>query len=117
MEDLYFGKNLKFLRKNKGLTQTDIANLLELNKAIVANYELSINNPPLKTLIKIADYFNVSVDDLLRRDMSVGEGGSVVSDGILPYGNNKACQLRVAELESVIELQKKYIALLEGNIK
>lgn len=112
-----FAKNIRYLIKKMDINNSKLERDMGWGKNSVHNYVTGNSEPNYERTIKIAEYFSVSVDDLLRRDMSVGEGGSVVSDGILPYGNNKACQLRVAELESVIELQKKYIALLEGNIK
>lgn len=76
--DLFFGKNLRFLRKSKLLTQVQLDDALGLGKNITTNYELDRNNPTLETLVKIADYFGVTIDALLRIDMSeVGIGASL----------------------------------------
>lgn len=55
---------LKQLRTEKNLTQTDLANILGIAKTTVAAYEQGKNEPSISTLIKIADYFNVSMDYL-----------------------------------------------------
>ncbi|MCT4589576.1 MAG: helix-turn-helix domain-containing protein [Carboxylicivirga sp.] len=63
--DMYFAENIRFLRKRKGLSQTDLASILELTRTTLAGYEKSVQ-PPFKTLIKFAEYFNVSIDALVR---------------------------------------------------
>lgn len=60
-----FGENLKFLRKEKRITQDVISDLLEVHRSNVANYENGRIFPPLNSLIKIADYFEVSLDQLI----------------------------------------------------
>ena len=62
---MYFAENIRFLRKRKSLSQTDLATILELTRTTLAGYEKSVQ-PPFKTLIKFAEYFNVSIDALVR---------------------------------------------------
>ena len=59
------GERIKRLRKNMGLTQSDLAEKLNLECAAVSKYET--NRVPLtqESLIKLADIFNVSTDYLL----------------------------------------------------
>jgi transcriptional regulator with XRE-family HTH domain len=61
--------NLKFLRKNKGLTQQELAERLQISRSKLAGYELNIT-PPIETLIQIAEYFNVSLDILIKEDLT-----------------------------------------------
>lgn len=56
---------LKELRKEKGITQKELANYLKVSRSTVAGYETDKRKPEYETLQKIADYFNVSVDYLL----------------------------------------------------
>ena len=58
---------LKPLRKAKGFTQEDLGDLVGVAKMRVSDYESGKTEPPLKTLIKIADVFNVSLDWLCGR--------------------------------------------------
>lgn len=55
------------LRKDQNLTQKDLANYLRTSVATVSHYENEINYPDIQTLIKIADFFGVSVDYILGR--------------------------------------------------
>ena len=59
-------KRLRELREEKGLTQKELAQALGLNsKSTITNYEQNSRDPDYETLIKIAKYFEVSVDFLL----------------------------------------------------
>ncbi|MGL4606520.1 MAG: helix-turn-helix domain-containing protein [Eubacteriaceae bacterium] len=67
MENNTFGTRLKALRISKRLTQEKFANLFYLNKSSISKYEKDKNLPENQLLIKIADFFEVSVDYLLCR--------------------------------------------------
>jgi len=67
MENNTFGTRLKALRISKRLTQENFANLFYLNKSSISKYEKDKNLPENQLLIKIADFFEVSVDYLLCR--------------------------------------------------
>ena len=58
---------LKELRKQRNENQTAIANYLQLTQRAISSYEQGKTEPDLKTIKKIADYFNVSLDYLLER--------------------------------------------------
>ena len=60
-----FGKILKNLRKEKGLSQSELASLVGLNKAVISKYENAMSYPPYDSLIKLASIFRVSTDYLL----------------------------------------------------
>lgn len=62
-----FGDRLKTLRKERNLTQEELANMFFLNKSSVSRYERDNQMPESDTLQKIADYFKVTVDYLLGR--------------------------------------------------
>lgn len=62
-----FGLRLKELRANKKLSQTQIAMRLHISRAAYSNYETGIRFPDARTLCKLADLFDVSVDYLLGR--------------------------------------------------
>ena len=61
------GSNSAELRKDRGLTQKDFADILHVSKSAVSHYEQGISVPTIQVLITIADYFNVNVDYLLGR--------------------------------------------------
>ncbi|MFI3254396.1 MAG: helix-turn-helix transcriptional regulator [Eubacteriales bacterium] len=63
MTDLYK------LRKQKGLTQADMAKILGIAQQTYGNYEKGNRQPSLEMLVKLADSFEVTVDYLLGREM------------------------------------------------
>ncbi len=58
---------LKEIRKAKGISQLKMAMDLNTNQNTISRYETGEREPGINELIKIADYFNVSVDYLLER--------------------------------------------------
>ena len=62
--------NIRFLRKQKGLTQGDLANELAITRSSVGAYEEGRAEPKLDTLLKIANFFSISLDMLVSKDLS-----------------------------------------------
>ncbi len=62
-----FTDRLKKLRKEKGLYQKDLAEILGVGRTTIGNYEQGIRFPDKDLLNDLADYFNVSIDYLLGR--------------------------------------------------
>lgn len=62
-----FGDKLKDLRMDAGLTQEQLAQVIGISSNSISKYESNINEPAYEILIKIAKYFNVSLDYLLSR--------------------------------------------------
>lgn len=58
---------LKLLRTQKGISQLKLAMDLSMNQNSISRYENEEREADYATLIKFADYFNVSVDYLLER--------------------------------------------------
>ncbi len=62
------GKNIRDLRKEYGLTQSDLANKLFVSQDTISLWELNKSLPDVKSLIKMAKLFNVSTDYILGLD-------------------------------------------------
>ena len=58
---------LKEIREDHDLYQKDIAKLLNVDQSNYSKYELEKINIPLEILIKLADYYQTSIDYLLYR--------------------------------------------------
>ncbi len=61
----YFGDKLRALRKERGLTQQQLADKMELVKASISAYEQNTKYPSLDVLIKLCTFFQVSSDYML----------------------------------------------------
>ena len=66
-----FALKLKELRESKNLTQSELAYKLGVSNGCVGMWESTEQTPKSSMLIKIADYFNVTIDELLGRDILV----------------------------------------------
>lgn len=58
-------RGLKYFRAKKGITQTELAKFLGVNNSNVSNWEKGIAKPDIDMLVRIADYFEISVDELI----------------------------------------------------
>jgi len=57
---------LKILRKKNKLTQRSVAEALHISQTSVSKYERGESEPDLEMVIKMADFFGVSVDEFIR---------------------------------------------------
>lgn len=57
--------NLQSIRKLKGITQEDLARVLNVSRATIAMWETGRTSPDVSTLIKMADFFDCSVDAIV----------------------------------------------------
>ena len=58
---------LRELRKQRGISQLKLAMDLSMNQNSISRYETGAHEADYETLIKLADYFDVSIDYLLER--------------------------------------------------
>lgn len=64
---MHYYEKIKELRLNKKLSQQQVAELLELKQQQYQRYESGVQEIPLHLLIKLADFYNVSLDYLAGR--------------------------------------------------
>lgn len=60
-----FSKKLKKIRLSNNLTQSQLADILETTKQAISLYESGKSTPSIFILIKISEYFNISIDSLV----------------------------------------------------
>lgn len=93
----YFAHTLKALRKKQKIAQNELAKILYVNRSLICNYEKGKRLPSVDMLIKLSEFFEVSIDFLLGvKDKS--------------YINNNSSYLEVSELnENQIKILKDLI--------
>lgn len=67
------GEQINHLRKKNGLSQDDFANLFNVSRQTVSNWENGKSYPDLEMIINISNHFKVSVDELLKNDTNAVE--------------------------------------------
>ena len=79
---MFFGKNIKYLRKKANLKQDEMKAGTGIGGGTWSNYELENTEPDLASLAKISKFFRVSVDDLLNIDIEIAAvKGNLISKG------------------------------------
>ncbi|MCI8619061.1 MAG: helix-turn-helix transcriptional regulator [Oscillospiraceae bacterium] len=111
---LYPAERIRLLRENKNISQKKLAEDLLIGQSTMSEYENGIKQPPLSVLIKIADYFGVSLDylagrtnikptiDLLQENLSVRPGKTIAVDDLVHLGTDEKEAIR-----SLIDIFKK----------
>lgn len=65
-----FGGNIKLLRARRGRSQEEVAIALDVKRSSWSGYENGSAEPHLDLLVRISEYFKVSVDKLLKQDLT-----------------------------------------------
>lgn len=73
------GQNLKYLRKLRGWTQEEFAAKLGIKRSLLGAYEEERAEPRLEVLETISDMFKLTLDELLRKDLSDTKGSTYLS--------------------------------------
>jgi transcriptional regulator with XRE-family HTH domain len=77
-------KNIRHLRDMKKLTQQQLADKLNITKARLGSYEESRSEPSAEMLVKFSNYFHISIDALLRGDLT-----KTNLDGLMKISHNR----------------------------
>ncbi len=59
-------ENIKFYRKQLNMTQEELAVKLNGRKSLISNYETGYSTPDIYTLCKLAEIFDVTLDELVE---------------------------------------------------
>ncbi len=62
-----FFQRIKDLREDRDMRQADVAEILGIKQTVYSRYERGYQSIPLEHLIKLADYYKVSIDYILGR--------------------------------------------------
>lgn len=63
-----FGENLQFYRKQKNMTQEQLAEVLEVSRQTVSKWEAGTSYPEMEKILQLCDFFSCDMDTLLRKD-------------------------------------------------
>ncbi len=66
---MYLAQNLRYLRTKASKQQKELALILNVSKATMAKYESSMIEPNIETIVHMAEYFGVTLDELVLKDL------------------------------------------------
>ncbi len=100
-----FSNNLKVHRKRAGLTQVELANKLHVANGTVAMWETGKREPNFETIQKIAELFNVTVDDLIGSSRE-GIAPSKKKGVKIPVLGRVAAGIPITAIEEVLDYEE-----------
>ena len=98
MMKIMFAKNLKSLRKEKNITQMELAEEFNVGRGTLAKWETEKTEPDLGTVAALADYFHVTLDELILGKLDSKSNAET-----------KSVQEQLDELREIILLKKKEV--------
>lgn len=98
------GANIKKIRTTKGLSQQAFAELFELTRGNISSYEENRAEPRIETVVQIANYFCIPLDQFITRNLSINE--------ILRYQGDKL----IEDENHIINLQLREVPFINDAI-
>jgi transcriptional regulator with XRE-family HTH domain len=107
-EILVIGKRLRELRKNKQISQEELARFLDLSTSSVGLYEADNRNPSYEVLLKIANYFCVTTDWMLGVTDEKTKSTNIPVDyaDVISYAMSK--DISAKKIKAIIDFVKAY---------
>lgn len=111
---MFISSNIKYILKNINQNQDEFGANIDLKRGVIGNYVRKKTQPSLETIIKMAQYCNVSIDELLLSDFQKKRPFIIVDgDEYIPTENEAKDDIynkRFNDIESTLTLIKKTLA-------
>ena len=119
MDQKKTGQFLKSLRKEKNITQEELAKHFNVSNRSVSRWETGTNLPDISLLVEIADFYDVDVREIIdgERKSEMNEETREVADKMAAYaGNEKSKLLRFVQIASITGVVISIIAIVLQTI-
>jgi HTH-type transcriptional regulator/antitoxin PezA len=103
----FISENIAFLVKKHDLAIDDFGNLFDLTRGVTGQYIRKSSLPKIITIQKICEYYKLSIDDFINKDLSA----------IKPYAIKEGNLLYAAEQNEPYMISPRYVELLEKSIQ
>lgn len=100
-----FCANLSTLRRNADMTQSELADKLNLTRQAISRYEKGDSFPDISILVKIAEIFNLSIDELIGAGAPTDGEQELLKNAALGK-DLRSCHCNIHELENIAPLLK-----------
>lgn len=111
MTEKGLSSRLKQYRKQQNLTQSELAGIIGIGQTAIANYETGQRFPDEKKLLKIADYFDISLDELLGRDLKLSSDEPSQNPGF-SYSPSELGEFTVGFMEKSVKSGSAAVELI-----
>ncbi len=119
MDQKKTGHFLKSLRKEKNITQEELANHFNVSNRSVSRWETGTNLPDISLLVEIADFYDVDVREIIdgERKSGMNEEIKEVADKMADYaGNEKSKLLRFVQIAGISGIVLTILAIVLQTI-
>ena len=100
----FFSSNIKYLKLKKGIRQKELAEFFKMNPVSISRWEKGDAVPEFNNLLKLADFFEVSLTELVELNLAEGEALRKTDDS------------KLLDLQTkFIEIQTELVELLKEN--
>lgn len=114
----FIHNNIRFLRKKNGYGQEHLAAALSISQSAVSAYEMGKSQPTPDGLIILANLFGITIDNLIRKDLSTEESIAPIQAEITHI---EALQQEIADLREAVKAlaatQQKFIEAIESKMQ
>ena len=90
------GKNIKKLRQEKGITQEQLAERLHVTRQAVSNWEIGKTQPDIETLTVLAEFFEVTVEELIYGKTTQAQGPAMIIEKVTKKGIDEGAAMGIA---------------------
>lgn len=111
-----FSENLMRLRKAKGLSQEEFANEINVSRQTVSKWELGTSTPEMDKLMQMANFFNISVDDLVNGEDVTSKVSNKTENNNQNQSVDNDTNINYVPKKSSNTLAKIFVVLLIGAI-
>lgn len=108
-----FNNKFYHLRKQKGLSQEELANCLNVSRQTISKWEVGDSTPDMEKLIAISDLFEISLDELVMDKIPTHIGETSTKSEIV---NELKKKILTDENKKKAKLVLKIIAIISGII-
>lgn len=117
-------KNLRILRSRKRISQIKLSQILDISRSKLNAYENGVSEPAFATLIKLSEFYNVSVDDLIKAKASVSDETDAFvaltpelhkqfNEKLLIFADGQSCYANLMASKMTVRQRKTFNDLLE----
>lgn len=111
---IYFGLNVKHLRKTRNIEREELASRFNLHLSTISHWENGKHLPKVEDVVRLAEFFEVSVDALLLTNMQ--ESPDVVQEKSEPYlSTSEKNSHEIARLWAEVEELRRRVEALEDR--
>ena len=114
MANIQLADNLRYLRKLNNHKQEDIAEIFNISRQAISNYENMNREPDIVTLVRFATYYELNLDQLVLHNLA-NPSSTSTEDGPHNLAIQKSKEHSIYLTDEEVELIRNFRALPDGD--